>query len=165
MFFVQDWPPLFGRLSDATTIRDFWGKFWHQQLRNVSPLSLQIRSLFPFAQPVSQIPALIVSILTQKDAYFVYHCPHTVAEDQARHKCFFLHTTLGCLRLVWFLPCSVPAVFPQSGQHSLLDESAWCLLFFSFPGRRNNLRRFHSMDLAADFEDYYQGKGGRTCAA
>jgi len=28
-----DWPPLFGRLADVTCIRDFWGKFWHQQLR------------------------------------------------------------------------------------------------------------------------------------
>lgn len=26
----RDWPPLFGSLGDAWTIRDFWGKFWHQ---------------------------------------------------------------------------------------------------------------------------------------
>ncbi|KAJ0412950.1 membrane bound O-acyl transferase family-domain-containing protein [Aspergillus carlsbadensis] len=28
-----DWPPLFGRMRDAYTLRAFWGKFWHQLLR------------------------------------------------------------------------------------------------------------------------------------
>ncbi|PGH15363.1 hypothetical protein AJ80_05547 [Polytolypa hystricis UAMH7299] len=28
-----DWPPFFGRLSEVTTVRAFWGKFWHQMLR------------------------------------------------------------------------------------------------------------------------------------
>ncbi|SPN99924.1 uncharacterized protein DNG_02776 [Cephalotrichum gorgonifer] len=32
-----DWPPFFGRMRDAYTIRYFWGKFWHQWLRG--PLS------------------------------------------------------------------------------------------------------------------------------
>ncbi|KAF2276648.1 toxin biosynthesis protein [Westerdykella ornata] len=29
----EDWPPTFGRLRGTTTVRDFWGKYWHQQLR------------------------------------------------------------------------------------------------------------------------------------
>lgn len=29
----QDWPPLFGRLSDAWTVRRFWNRFWHQFTR------------------------------------------------------------------------------------------------------------------------------------
>ncbi|EMD58400.1 hypothetical protein COCSADRAFT_176603 [Bipolaris sorokiniana ND90Pr] len=33
----EDWPPLFGRLAEATTVRSFWGKFWHQMIRK--PLS------------------------------------------------------------------------------------------------------------------------------
>ncbi|KAJ5832818.1 hypothetical protein N7474_001129 [Penicillium riverlandense] len=28
-----DWPPLFGRIADAYTLRQFWGTFWHQLLR------------------------------------------------------------------------------------------------------------------------------------
>lgn len=32
-----DWPPFFGRMRDAYTIRYFWGRFWHQWLRG--PLS------------------------------------------------------------------------------------------------------------------------------
>ncbi|OCL14899.1 toxin biosynthesis protein [Glonium stellatum] len=31
----EDWPAPFGRLGDTTTIRDFWGRFWHQQLRHM----------------------------------------------------------------------------------------------------------------------------------
>lgn len=26
----EDWPPLFGSLSEAYSIRRFWGKFWHR---------------------------------------------------------------------------------------------------------------------------------------
>ncbi|EOD45306.1 putative tri7-like toxin biosynthesis protein [Neofusicoccum parvum UCRNP2] len=29
-----DWPPYFGTVADATTLRDFWGKYWHSGLRN-----------------------------------------------------------------------------------------------------------------------------------
>ncbi|PMD36334.1 hypothetical protein L207DRAFT_516028 [Hyaloscypha variabilis F] len=29
----QDCPPLMGRLREVSTVRDFWGKFWHQNLR------------------------------------------------------------------------------------------------------------------------------------
>ncbi|KAJ8069763.1 hypothetical protein OCU04_000182 [Sclerotinia nivalis] len=31
----EDWPSPFGRLADVTTVRDFWGVFWHQQLRSM----------------------------------------------------------------------------------------------------------------------------------
>ncbi|KAF2265215.1 hypothetical protein CC78DRAFT_462229 [Lojkania enalia] len=29
----EDWPPYFGKISDVSTVRDFWGKYWHQTLR------------------------------------------------------------------------------------------------------------------------------------
>ncbi|KAF2446664.1 hypothetical protein P171DRAFT_430761 [Karstenula rhodostoma CBS 690.94] len=28
-----DFPPLFGNVADATTVRAFWGQFWHQSIR------------------------------------------------------------------------------------------------------------------------------------
>lgn len=31
----QDWPPTFGRLLDVRTVRDVWGKFWHQLINRV----------------------------------------------------------------------------------------------------------------------------------
>ncbi|MCJ1401071.1 hypothetical protein MMC11_004283 [Xylographa trunciseda] len=31
----EDWPPHFGRLTDVTTVRDFWGKYWHQTVRRL----------------------------------------------------------------------------------------------------------------------------------
>ncbi|KAF1998239.1 hypothetical protein P154DRAFT_604173 [Amniculicola lignicola CBS 123094] len=29
----EDWPPLFGNITETTTVRAFWGQFWHQTLR------------------------------------------------------------------------------------------------------------------------------------
>ncbi|KAJ5306463.1 hypothetical protein PENANT_c017G11266 [Penicillium antarcticum] len=29
----SDWPPAWGRMGDAYTLRNFWGKFWHQFMR------------------------------------------------------------------------------------------------------------------------------------
>ncbi|KIX09593.1 uncharacterized protein Z518_00673 [Rhinocladiella mackenziei CBS 650.93] len=29
----EDWSPLFGKLSQVTTVRSFWGQFWHQFIR------------------------------------------------------------------------------------------------------------------------------------
>ncbi|KAI1144993.1 putative toxin biosynthesis protein [Nemania diffusa] len=34
----EDWPPMFNPISQATTIRSFWGKYWHQLIRR--PLSV-----------------------------------------------------------------------------------------------------------------------------
>lgn len=34
----EDWPPYFGVISEVTTVRHFWGSFWHQTLRRVSNL-------------------------------------------------------------------------------------------------------------------------------
>ncbi|KAK8105170.1 aminotransferase GliI [Apiospora kogelbergensis] len=31
----MDWPPIFGPISEVTTVRSFWGKYWHQQLRRM----------------------------------------------------------------------------------------------------------------------------------
>ena len=45
----QDWPPLFGPIKDVTTIRKFWGKFWHQTLRRVRYPILYFRLIFTIA--------------------------------------------------------------------------------------------------------------------
>lgn len=36
LYTSQDWSPLMGQLRDVLTVRDLWGKFWHQMLRRVS---------------------------------------------------------------------------------------------------------------------------------
>ncbi len=33
---LQDWPPMFGFIKDVTTLREFWGRYWHQTIRKVS---------------------------------------------------------------------------------------------------------------------------------
>jgi hypothetical protein len=30
----EDWPPMFNPIRGTTTVRDFWGRYWHQQLRH-----------------------------------------------------------------------------------------------------------------------------------
>lgn len=30
---AEDWPPIFGQLKDATSVRKFWGQYWHQTIR------------------------------------------------------------------------------------------------------------------------------------
>lgn len=35
LFTPQDWPPITGKLRDVYSVRDLWGKFWHQMLRRV----------------------------------------------------------------------------------------------------------------------------------
>jgi hypothetical protein len=43
----EDWPPYFGNVREVTTVRHFWGTFWHQTLRRVKdprfPIRLSIR--------------------------------------------------------------------------------------------------------------------------
>lgn len=36
LYTPQDWPPIMGHLADVSTVRDLWGKFWHQLIRRVS---------------------------------------------------------------------------------------------------------------------------------
>jgi hypothetical protein len=32
---TEGWPPIMGKLMDVNSVRDFWGRFWHQGLRRV----------------------------------------------------------------------------------------------------------------------------------
>jgi hypothetical protein len=43
LFGAKDWPPLTGDLEAFTTIREIWGKFWHQLLRRVCNLAISCR--------------------------------------------------------------------------------------------------------------------------
>jgi len=44
-----DWPDVFGRWSDAYTVRNFWGKFWHQTFRRIfMSIAGSITHLFGF---------------------------------------------------------------------------------------------------------------------
>lgn len=40
---AEDWPPIMGKLGDVLTVRDLWGKFWHQLIRRVClPISFHM---------------------------------------------------------------------------------------------------------------------------
>lgn len=42
LFKPQNWPPVMGKLRDVLTVRDLWGKFWHQFLRRKLNLPFEI---------------------------------------------------------------------------------------------------------------------------
>ncbi|KAK0113662.1 hypothetical protein ONS96_014518 [Cadophora gregata f. sp. sojae] len=46
LYIPEDWPPVMGVLSDVCTIRDLWGKFWHQLIRR--KLNIPFRALRSF---------------------------------------------------------------------------------------------------------------------
>ncbi|PVH88078.1 hypothetical protein DL98DRAFT_648963 [Cadophora sp. DSE1049] len=46
LYSPEDWPPVMGKLIDVCTVRDLWGKFWHQMIRR--NLSIPFRVLKSF---------------------------------------------------------------------------------------------------------------------
>ncbi|KAJ5635100.1 uncharacterized protein N7484_008413 [Penicillium longicatenatum] len=49
----QDWSPIFGSMSDAYTLRNYWGTFWHQGLRQAltSVSNLVTRDIMHLPRP------------------------------------------------------------------------------------------------------------------
>ncbi|KAF8979965.1 membrane bound O-acyl transferase family-domain-containing protein, partial [Cyathus striatus] len=96
----EDWPSYFGRLSEAKSLRSFWGRSWHQCMRR----SLQPQAKF-FAQKILRLPQKsLISRYTQLVTCFflsgLYHAtgdwlvqrnPSTVLANI----CFF--TSLGVI--------------------------------------------------------------------
>ncbi|OJD31014.1 toxin biosynthesis protein [Diplodia corticola] len=62
----EDWPPLFGRLAEATTVRSFWGKFWHQMIRKVGLPSPRPPSSLALSQLTSKKPQQPLQGLTRR---------------------------------------------------------------------------------------------------
>ena len=40
LYNAEDWPPMMGKLVEVSTVRDMWGKFWHQLIRRVCTSNL-----------------------------------------------------------------------------------------------------------------------------
>ncbi|KAG6988940.1 thioredoxin reductase gliT [Physcia stellaris] len=47
----EDWPPIFGSLGSATTVRAFWGQYWHQTIRKVGIYSSLFTPLYVGRRP------------------------------------------------------------------------------------------------------------------
>ncbi|KAI0315998.1 membrane bound O-acyl transferase family-domain-containing protein [Amylostereum chailletii] len=62
----EDWPDIFGSASEAFTLRNFWGKVWHQNLRRLFvPLGQRIAQAWGFKR------GTLLSSYTQLYAAFV----------------------------------------------------------------------------------------------
>ncbi|KAE9398121.1 hypothetical protein BT96DRAFT_920997 [Gymnopus androsaceus JB14] len=72
----QDWPPFFGDLTDAYSVRNFWGRTWHQFVRRfcVSP-GRKLNQIFGI-EPKSVQAALIQLYL----AFFISGIVHSLGD-------------------------------------------------------------------------------------
>ncbi|KAE9371052.1 hypothetical protein N431DRAFT_425742 [Stipitochalara longipes BDJ] len=67
LYTPQDWPPLMGRLREVSTVRDFWGKFWHQNLRRKLTLPFNLLTKYipiPRGTLVSRYTQLYLAFIT-----------------------------------------------------------------------------------------------------
>lgn len=65
----EDWPPLFGSLSLATSLSDFWSKFWHRlparPYKNIGQvIAVEILGLAPRSLPCNLLTAATVFALS-----------------------------------------------------------------------------------------------------
>ncbi|KAJ3782999.1 membrane bound O-acyl transferase family-domain-containing protein [Lentinula aff. detonsa] len=80
------WPDFFGRLADAYTVRRWWGRVWHQQLRRIVSSHGKFLSRHVFGL----LPGTIASSYAQLYvAFFLSGLIHVTSFDP-RPICFFL---------------------------------------------------------------------------
>jgi len=83
-----DWPPIMGRLRDVETVRDFWGRFWHQGLRRTLGISFQVLTKFVRIEKGSLVSRYGQLYLAFAASAFLHHFPALIhgtgGDDSAR---------------------------------------------------------------------------------
>ncbi|KAE9395793.1 hypothetical protein BT96DRAFT_861658 [Gymnopus androsaceus JB14] len=72
----QDWPPFFGNLTDAYSVRNFWGRTWHQLVRRfcVSP-GRKLNQMLGIAP--KSVPAALIQLYL---AFFISGIMHSLGD-------------------------------------------------------------------------------------
>lgn len=127
----SEWPSIFGPLSQAWSIRRFWGRFWHQIVRRTYKnygefISRTILHLQPHSLPDKVFVIFVI--------FFLSGVSHTAVSWQLGDNCgwsldicwFCANFVAGLLEVIvtWLLRCSVR----ESGQKiqpKWLDGSIW----------------------------------------
>lgn len=94
-----DWPPLFGDVREATSMRNFWGKFWHRLVyRSYTSYGIWI------SKNILRLPksSLLGKLFINFFVYTLSGCVHTLAIRQVGYTCgswgeiaFYLYSFLG----------------------------------------------------------------------
>lgn len=71
-----DWPPMFGRLADGTSVARFWGRVWHQTLRRPisSHIALVERTVISPLKLGKNGKLLVKIILAFSISGLIHHC-------------------------------------------------------------------------------------------
>ena len=78
LYTPQDWPPMMGRLSDVSSVRAFWGKFWHQNLRRVcNHVGTEIGKWLTVLTSNRNLPSHSISLLSISPSGMAPWCPDT----------------------------------------------------------------------------------------
>ena len=96
-----DWPPLFGDIREATSIRNFWGKFWHRLVyRSYTSYGIWISKNILCLPKSSLIGKIFINFFV----YTLSGCVHMLAIRQLGYTCgswgevtFYLYTFLGVM--------------------------------------------------------------------
>ncbi|KAJ7628182.1 membrane bound O-acyl transferase family-domain-containing protein [Mycena polygramma] len=72
----EDWPPLFGHIGEASNVRNFWGKCWHQLLRR--PLTSHVRWLSRLLRLPAQ--SSVTTAIETSAAFFISGMVHYLGE-------------------------------------------------------------------------------------
>ena len=97
----EDWPPLFGDIRDATSIRNFWGKFWHRLVyRSYTSYGIWISKNILHLPKSSLIGKLFINFFV----FTMSGCVHVLAIRQLGYTCgaweeitFYIYNFLGIL--------------------------------------------------------------------
>lgn len=80
----EDWPPLFGNIQEATSIRNYWGKFWHRLVyRSYTSHGIWITKNILRLPRSSFIGKLFINLYV----FTASGAVHGLATRQGRHSC------------------------------------------------------------------------------
>jgi hypothetical protein len=82
----EDWPPLFGNIRDATSVRNFWGKYWHRLVyRSYTSYGIWI------TKNVLRLPrdSLVGKMFINFFVFAISGCAHAIAVRQLGFSCGF----------------------------------------------------------------------------
>lgn len=130
----EDWPPLFGSLGDATTLRKFWGAFWHKlavrPYKNYGRLLAGLSGIQPTSVYFKVIVALVVFGLSGITHAIVTW--HNGLNDWYLEIGWFILNFCGCLVETVFLSTIRTLGFQMGWSRQLREiEQSW---FGSFLG-------------------------------
>ncbi|KAJ5218174.1 uncharacterized protein N7498_000273 [Penicillium cinerascens] len=97
----EHWPPVFGRMLDAFTLRNFWGKFWHQFLRQpfTAVSSFVARDVLHFSRPsiLEQYTNIFFVFLLSGVLHLMANLVDGVPVERSGAMPFFLSMVLGIM--------------------------------------------------------------------